>query len=226
MKRIMLLMVSLCFVLGMPLVGAAQEEPPPLTFAAPPDTVVVPSAGAYVYLVPNMPGLYFNNGLWYRYHAGFWFQSQFYAGPWAGVAYEAVPGAVAAIPPNYVLGMPAGYYRVPYGDLHGHWREWGHGRHWDNHHWYKAHHGNPWRHGGGHGWHANDRHHGGGHPGGGHHGGAVHGGGHRGGGHSGGGHSGGGHKGGGSHAGGGGGHKGGGGGGHAGGGHGGGHPSR
>jgi len=55
----MLLIVSLCFVLSIPVVGTAQEDPPPLSFPAPPDTVVVPSAGAYVYLVPNMPGFIF-----------------------------------------------------------------------------------------------------------------------------------------------------------------------
>lgn len=160
MKQIVLLIVSLFFVVGMPFVGAAgdvninigvppppapvQEPPPPLEFAGPPDVVVVPSGTSDVYLVPNMAGLYFSGGNWYRFHRGYWFRASLYSGPWITIREALVPGAVVVIPPDYVLGMPPGYHRIHYGDFHGHWRDWGRNHYWNRYGWYKDHSHHHW----------------------------------------------------------------------------------
>ena len=124
---------------GVQEVPGAPVPPPPLSFATPPDMVVVPSGGADVYLVPGTPGLYFHGGNWYRFHSGYWFRSGLYSGPWAGIGAGFVPGYVAAIPPDYVLGVPAGYHRIHYGEFHDHWREWGHSHYWGGQPWYRDH---------------------------------------------------------------------------------------
>jgi len=107
MKRIVWFMFSLFFVLGMPLVGAAEVNinisvppPPPLVFPAPPDVVVVPSETSDVYLVPNTAGLYFYGGHWYRFYGDHWFRASLYSGPWvtlkivSGVERSAIPDTI------------------------------------------------------------------------------------------------------------------------------------
>ena len=111
--------------------------PPPLVFAAPPDVVVVPSGQSYVYMVPDRIGVYFFGGFWYRYHNGYWFRAQLYSGPWGFVDARFVPAVVVGIPPEYPRFLPPGYYRVHYGDLHSHWRDWDQGRHWHGQEWYR-----------------------------------------------------------------------------------------
>jgi len=113
--------------------------PPPLQFAGPPDVVVVPSGGADVYLVPGMPGLSFFGGFWYRFYSGYWFRAALYSGPWIGIGAAFVPGPLVVIPPDYVLGMPAGYYRIHYGDFYAHWRDWGRTHYWNRQPWYRDH---------------------------------------------------------------------------------------
>ena len=166
MKRIVWFMFFLLFIAGMPLVGMAadvnininvpppppppaQEEaalaeappeaPPPLEFAAPPDVVVVPSGAASVYLVPNMVGVYFYGGYWYRFHRGYWFRASVYNGPWGFVAATVVPQPVVVIPPDYILGIPSGYHRIHYHEFYNHWRGWDRDRHWHNQPWYREH---------------------------------------------------------------------------------------
>ena len=129
MKRIVLLMFSLFLVAGIPFVGAVAEvninisvpppppPPPPLEFPGPPDVVVVPSGPNDVYLVPDMAGLYFYGGYWYRFNEGYWFRASLYSGPWITIRQSLVPRAVVVIPPDYVLSMPPGYHRIHYGEL-------------------------------------------------------------------------------------------------------------
>src|SRR5664279_2111420 len=45
---------------------SAEVPPPPLQLAAPPEMVVVPSGNSYVYMVPNLAGVYFYQGAWFR----------------------------------------------------------------------------------------------------------------------------------------------------------------
>ena len=151
MKQIVLLMVSLFFVVGMALVGAAEVNinigvppPPPLEFAGPPDVVVVPSGTGDVYLVPNSVGLYFYRGNWYRFHGDRWFRSTIYSGPWSYIATPRIPQVVVAIPPDYILGVPPGYHRIHYNDFHRNWQTWGNSRHWNSYGWYRDHSQHHW----------------------------------------------------------------------------------
>ena len=152
MNRIVLFMASLFLAVGMPFVGTAADvnitinvpPPPPLEFAGPPDVVVVPSGTSDVYLVPDMAGLYFYGGYWYRFHGGNWFRAPLYSGPWITVVETVVPAPIVVIPPDYILGLPPGYHRIHYGDFHSHWRDWGRTRYWHGHDWYRDHSTRHW----------------------------------------------------------------------------------
>jgi hypothetical protein len=115
----------------------AQVEvgaPPPLGISEP-ELVVVPSGDDYVYMIPNVAGVYFYNGIWYRNYGGGWYTASIYNGPWVGIA--AAPGVVIGIDPFYPFYLPVGYYRIGWWDFHRHWRSWGHGHHWHNQRWFK-----------------------------------------------------------------------------------------
>jgi hypothetical protein len=144
MKQIVLLVVSLFLVLIMPLVAAAGDvnisigiSAPPLVFTGPPDVVVVPIGPSYVYMVPDMIGLYFYNGYWYRFYENYWFRSTIYSGPWAYIQTSRVPRVIVNVPPDYFRHMPPGYHRIHYGDLHRNWRTWDKSRYWHRYDWYK-----------------------------------------------------------------------------------------
>lgn len=143
MKQMSFLLVSLFFLLSVPLVDAGVNVgisigvPAPLVFEEPPDVVVVPSGSAYVYMVPDSPGLYFYNNFWYRFHEGHWFRSGIYNGSWVYLDTRRVPRFVLDVPPDYYSSLPSGYYRIHYGDLHRNWRTWDRGRHWNRYDWYK-----------------------------------------------------------------------------------------
>jgi hypothetical protein len=104
--------------------------PPPLAVQEP-NLVVVPSGDAYVYMMPNVAGVYFYDGFWYRYYGGGWFRSGIYNGPWVGIA--VAPPVVVAIDPFWPFYLPAGYFSIGWWDFHHHWRDWGHRRHWHSH---------------------------------------------------------------------------------------------
>ena len=171
MKRISSFMACLFFIVGMAAVGRAQVSvsinvppPPPLVFPAPPDVVVVPSEESDVYLVPNTVGLYFFNGVWYRFFENHWFTSTIYNGPWVFAQTSIIPAPVGVIPPDYILGLPPGYHRIHYGEFRGHWRDWGRNHYWGRRAWYREHAEHRW---GGRefhsstGFHHADVHHGG-----------------------------------------------------------------
>ena len=160
MKRVLFLMVSLVFLIGIPVVGIAGDvniqigvapppPPPPVEgesaeealpeeeFAEPPDVVAVPSGEATVYMVPNTTGLYFYDDYWYRFHGGYWYQSTFYNGPWNYVGVDIVPRVIVDVPPEYVYYLPPRYHRIHYRDFHSHWRSWDRSRHWHRYDWYR-----------------------------------------------------------------------------------------
>lgn len=110
--------------------------PPPLTVRNP-ELVVVPSGEAQVYMVPNMTGVYFYGGSWYRYHHGVWFMASVYNEPWVFVQPPMVPSFVIGVPPAYVFYLPRGYHRIHYGEFHSHWRTWDREKHWHNQQWFK-----------------------------------------------------------------------------------------
>lgn len=115
----------------------AQVEvgaPPPLEISDP-TLVVVPSGDAYVYMIPNVAGVYFYEGFWYRTYGGAWFRAGMYNGPWIGIA--GAPGVVIGVDPFYPFYLPAGYFTIGWWDFHHHWRDWGHRRHWHSHHHFR-----------------------------------------------------------------------------------------
>jgi hypothetical protein len=116
-------------VVESPGMGQIGEVPPPIDIAEP-ELVVVPSGNEYVYMVPNVAGVYFYGGGWYRYYGGSWFSASVWGGPWVGIG--VAPGVVVGIDPFYPFYLPAGYFRIGWGDFHSHWRSWGHDHHWHN----------------------------------------------------------------------------------------------
>ena len=62
-----------------------DPTPPPELTVQNPDLVVVPSGEQQVYMVPNMAGVYFYDGHWYRHHHGVWFTAESYNEPWVFV---------------------------------------------------------------------------------------------------------------------------------------------
>jgi len=159
-KKLSLLAISLFLMMSMPLgcyqqMGVApppsqeevspQEEAPPQdeyppqesTEEAPPDVVVVPSGENYVYMVPNMFGVYFFGGSWYRYYNGYWFRANAYNEPWVPVAGAAVPMVIVNVPPEFVYSIPPEYHHIHYDEFHRGWRDWDRDRHWHQYDWYK-----------------------------------------------------------------------------------------
>jgi hypothetical protein len=146
-----ILIIVLCAPVGFMVTGAsAQDQPPPEEFIPEgdptpppvltvqnPELVVVPSGEAQVYMVPNMAGVYFYGGRWYRHHHGVWFSANVYNEPWVFVEPPMVPSFVVGISPFYPFYLPRGYYRIHYGEFHSHWRTWDRERHWHNQPWYK-----------------------------------------------------------------------------------------
>lgn len=145
MKRITFIVISLFFVLTMPLVSYAGVNvtigiPAPLIFAAPPDLVVVPSGDADVYMVPDTPGLYFYDNYWYRLDRDRWYRSSEYNGSWVYIEQDIVPRYILDVPPDYYRRLPRGYHRIHYRDFHTHWQSWHRDRHWNKYDWYKRQH--------------------------------------------------------------------------------------
>jgi hypothetical protein len=141
MKRSILIVISLIFVLAVPVVSSAGVHvsigiPSPFVFAGPPDLVVVPSGDADVYMVPGTPGLYFYDDWWYRLDRGHWYRSRRYDGRWDYVERHRVPGFIVDVPPDYWRHLPRDYNRIHYGDFHNHWRQWHRDRHWRRYDWY------------------------------------------------------------------------------------------
>jgi hypothetical protein len=145
------LIIALSAPVGFMVMGAsAQDQPPPEEFIPEgdptpppaltvqnPELVVVPSGEAQVYMVPNMSGVYFYDGRWYRHHHGVWFGAAAYNEPWAFVQPPMVPSFVVGVPPDYPFYLPRGYHRIHYGEFHSHWRTWDREKHWHNQPWYK-----------------------------------------------------------------------------------------
>jgi hypothetical protein len=120
---------------GQPAVAPAAGMPPPLEVQNP-EMVVVPSGNSYVYMVPNVYGVYFHNGFWFRYYNGVWFRSTAYNSGWVVVRPALVPRVVIGVYPEYAMYLPAGYFRIGWGDFRAHWRGWGYG-HWHGQPWFK-----------------------------------------------------------------------------------------
>jgi hypothetical protein len=114
-----------------------DPTPPPVLIVHNPDLVVVPSGEAQVYMVPNMVGVYFYEGRWYRYHHGVWFTAGVYNEPWVFVQPPVVPSFVVGISPAYAFYLPRGYHRIHYGEFHSHWHTWDREKHWHHERWFQ-----------------------------------------------------------------------------------------
>jgi hypothetical protein len=114
-----------------------SDMPPPLVFTTPPEVVVIPSESSYVYMVPDIAGIYFYQGFWYRFHHHRWFRSDIYDGVWTLMGTSLIPHAVVRIPPEYPRYIPSGYNRIAYHNLRREWQQWDNSRHWHSFDWYK-----------------------------------------------------------------------------------------
>jgi hypothetical protein len=114
-----------------------NPTPPPTLAVQNPELVVVPSGNASVYMVPNMAGVYFYGGTWYRFHHGVWFRAGLYSEPWVMINTPLVPSFVVGISPAYALYLPPSYHRIHYGEFHSHWRTWDRERRWERESWYR-----------------------------------------------------------------------------------------
>jgi hypothetical protein len=103
----------------------------------------------YVYIVPDIDvTILFYHGYWYHPHGGHWFRAGSYNGPWVYLSLSRVPHALITLPPDY-RRVPAGYHRIPYAELKGHWERGEHERYWDrDREWRAGWHGRPERRGG------------------------------------------------------------------------------
>lgn len=82
------------------------EPPPPVVTERTPYLVLIP--GSEVYYAPEQPvELFFYNGLWFALHAGRWFYSADYAGPWTYLSPRGVPPALQHLPAEYRGTPPA-----------------------------------------------------------------------------------------------------------------------
>jgi hypothetical protein len=114
-----------------------NHTPPPKLAVQEPELVVVPSGNAQVYMVPNMVGVYFYGGHWYRHHHGVWFRAASYNQPWVFMKRERVPSFVSGISPAYALSLPPSYHRIHYHEFNRNWRTWDRERHWERERWYQ-----------------------------------------------------------------------------------------
>src|SRR5437764_13812028 len=72
--------------------------PPPIVVETPPPLVVVPRTP--VYYAPGVPyNFFYYDGLYYVFHAGYWFSATTSRGPW--VYARRVPRPVRAVPVRY-----------------------------------------------------------------------------------------------------------------------------
>jgi hypothetical protein len=103
-------------------VGINIGVPLPPVLVVQPPLVVVPTTPAVSY-APEAPyDVFFYGGQYYAWQNNGWFVTPRVGQPWVYVERSRVP--------RPLLVVPARYYKVPPGHLHGHGR--GHGKHWDN----------------------------------------------------------------------------------------------
>ncbi len=113
-----------------------ETIPPPLHLDSPPTVTVVPHLEEYVYVIPEVSGIYFYEGHWYRHYGGSWFRSASYDGPWVYIYLTDVPVVLIELRPYSPSTVV--HYRIHYYELSRNWRHWAHSRHWHRHDWYRC----------------------------------------------------------------------------------------
>ncbi len=135
----------LATVLAIPVPTMARTDvridvslPPLITFASPPEVVVIPET--YVYAVPDSEvEIYFFGGWWWRPWEGRWYRSRSYNSGWG--YYREVPSFYRHIPSGWRndyrehrwQGRPWNYQRISHRQVQGNWRNWERGRYWEKH---------------------------------------------------------------------------------------------
>jgi hypothetical protein len=141
-----LLFATILFVLAavVPVPAMAQVSvnigialPPPVTFAAPPDVIILPDTYD-VYVVPGINiDLFFWNGWWWRLWEGRWYRSHYYDRGWG--YYNHVPRFYYDVDPGWRRyyrdrdwhGYRWNYKPIPYRGLQKNWRSWRSNQHWE-----------------------------------------------------------------------------------------------
>lgn len=113
------------------------DELPLFDQGLPPDMVVAPSGNTYVYMAPDYPGVYFYEGVWYRWWNGGWYDAPDWGSRWSRVRYSTVPQVVVILPPTYVREFPSDYRRLSYREYHNNWKKWDEQHYWHKQDWYR-----------------------------------------------------------------------------------------
>jgi len=130
MKKLFFGAMLLALAITIPIPTMAQVSvrigiplPPPITFSAPPATVLLPHTGVYV--APDVAvDLFFFDGWWWRQWEGRWYRSRDYRSGWG--YYQGVPSFYGRVPPRWREdyrahrweGREWHYERVPHAQLH------------------------------------------------------------------------------------------------------------
>jgi hypothetical protein len=144
MKKILLgtMLFALPLVVPIPAmagveVGVHISLPPLITFAAPPEVIVLPDTKD-VYVAPDIDvDLFFWNGWWWRPWEGGWYRSHYYDRGW--VYYSHVPSFYYDVDPGWRgyyrhhdwYGHRWNYERIPNKRLQQDWKSWHKDQHWE-----------------------------------------------------------------------------------------------
>jgi hypothetical protein len=118
-------------------VGVQISLPPLITFAAPPEVIVLPDTND-VYVAPDINvDLFFWNGWWWRPWEGRWYRSHYYDRGW--VYYSHVPSFYFDLDPGWRgyyshhdwYGHRWNYERIPTKRLQQNWKSWHKDQHWE-----------------------------------------------------------------------------------------------
>jgi hypothetical protein len=118
-------------------VGVHVSLPPLITFAAPPEVIVLPDTSD-VYVAPDVNvDLFFWNGWWWRPWEGRWYRSHYYDRGW--VYYSHVPSFYFDIDPGWRgyyshhdwYGHRWNYQRIPTKRLQQNWKSWHKDQYWE-----------------------------------------------------------------------------------------------
>ena len=111
--------------------------PPLITFAAPPDVIVMPDT-SNVYVVPDINiDLFFWGGWWWRPWEGRWYRSHYYDRGWT--YYNHAPSFYFDVDPGWRehyrehnwYGHHWNYERIPDKRLQQNWKSWNNNRYWE-----------------------------------------------------------------------------------------------
>lgn len=144
MRKLLLASVLVASLIAVSVPAAAEVGisigialPPLITFAAPPEVIVIPDTDD-VYVIPDLDvDIFFWNGWWWRPWEGRWYRSRYYDRGW--VYYRNVPSFYYDVDPRWRgyyrdhdwYGHRWQYERIPNRRLQRNWRNWHDSRRWE-----------------------------------------------------------------------------------------------